>query len=200
MTTAFVFRILFWILFAGVLVMRIYFTIKVRLAGERVMPNHEAVEREGRGSFAVRVILGFILFGWLILYAFNPSWMDVLSVPFPGWLRWAGFGLGLISILFWTWTQVALGKEWSPQLQLRKEHHIVTTGPYSRIRHPLYTAMFGYGIGIALVTANWFFIFFAVAMIAGLFARVPKEEQMMIENFGEEYQAYMQRTGRFFPK
>ena len=60
--------------------------------------------------------------------------------------------------------------------------------------------MFGYGTGLALVTANWVFVVLAVAIIAGLFARVPKEEQMMIEEFGEEYKAYKQKTGRFFPK
>jgi len=60
--------------------------------------------------------------------------------------------------------------------------------------------MFGWGTSIALVTGNWVFVLLAVAVIAGLAARVPKEEQMMIEEFGEEYKAYMQRTGRFFPK
>jgi protein-S-isoprenylcysteine O-methyltransferase Ste14 len=200
MTPESIFGVAFWILFAGVFVMRIYFALKVHQAGERVMPDHEAVEREGRGMFAVRVILGFILLGWLVLYAINPTWMRVLSVPFPDWLRWIGFALGLASLGFWSWTQVALGKEWSPQLQLRKEHHLVTTGPYARIRHPLYTAMFGYGTSLALVTANWFFIVFAIAIIAGLCTRVPKEEEMMIKGFGEEYKAYMQRTGRFFPK
>ena len=124
--------------------MRIYFAFKVRQAGERVMPDHEAVEREGLGIFVVRVILGFILLGWLVLYAINPTWMSVFSVPFPDWLRWIGFALGLVSLGLWTWTQVALGKEWSPQLQLRKEHHLVTIGPYARIRHPLYTAKIGY--------------------------------------------------------
>jgi protein-S-isoprenylcysteine O-methyltransferase Ste14 len=39
-----------------------------------------------------------------------------------------------------------------------------------------------------------------VLSILGLLWRVPKEEQMMIEAFGDEYKAYMQRTGRFFPK
>jgi protein-S-isoprenylcysteine O-methyltransferase Ste14 len=164
------------------------------------MPDREAVEREGRGMFAVRVVLFLLLLGWLALYAINPSWMGVLSVPFPDWLRWVGFALGLVSLGFWSWTQVALGKEWSPQLQLREEHHLVTTGPYSRIRHPLYTGMLGYGTGFALVTANWVFVVLVVAIIAGLFARVPKEEQMMIEEFGEEYKAYMHKTGRFFPK
>ncbi len=200
MTAESIFRVAFWVLIVGVMVMRIYFTLKVRRTGERVMPDREAVEREGRGMFAVRVILVFILLGWLVLYTLNPTWLRVLSVPFPDWLRWIGFALGLASLGFWSWTQVALGKEWSPQLQLRKDHHLVTTAPYARIRHPLYTAMFGYGTSLALVTANWFFIVFAIVTIAGLCARVPKEEEMMLKEFGEEYKAYMLRTGRFFPK
>ena len=200
MTSESAYHIAFWVLFGGVFVMRMSFALRVRRAGERVMPDREAVAREGRGMFAVRVVMFFLLLGWLALYAVNPTWLGVLSVPFPDWLRWAGFALGLASLGFWSWTQVALGKEWSPQLQLREEHHLVTTGPYARIRHPLYTAMMGYGIGLALVTANWVFIILAVAVIAGLFARVPKEEQMMIKEFGEDYRAYMQRTGRFLPK
>jgi protein-S-isoprenylcysteine O-methyltransferase Ste14 len=200
MTTESIFRVAFWILLAGVFVMRIYFSLKVRQAGERLMPDREAVQREGWGMFIIRVVMGFVLLGWLILYAINPTWMKVLSVPFPNWLRWLGFALGLASLGFWSWTQVALGKEWSPQLQLRKEHHLVTTGPYARIRHPLYTAMIGYGTSLALVTANWLFIIFAIIAAGLTFARVPKEEQMLIQKFGENYKAYMQRTGRFFPK
>ena len=194
-----IFRIAFWVLFGGVIVMRLYFSLQVRRAGERLMPDHQAIEREGRGMFATRVLMGFYLVAWLVLYAINPPWMKVLSVPFTGWLRWVGFALGLVSLGFWIWTQVALGKEWSPQLQLRQEHHLVTTGPYARIRHPLYTAMFGYGTSLALVTANWVFIVFAVMIIAGSAARVPREEQMMIKEFGEKYKAYMQKTGKFFP-
>ena len=150
--------------------------------------------------FAVRVLMFFILLAWLVLYAINPPWLEVLLAPFPGWLRWVGFALGIVSLGFWIWTQVALGKDWSPQLQLREDHHLVTTGPYARIRHPLYTAMFGYGAGLALVTANWGFIVFAVMIIAGSAARVPREEQMMIKEFGEKYKAYIQKTGKFFPK
>ena len=60
--------------------------------------------------------------------------------------------------------------------------------------------MIGFITSIAFVTANWFFVVLAITAIAGLYARVPKEEQMIIKEFGEEYKAYMQRTGRFFPK
>jgi protein-S-isoprenylcysteine O-methyltransferase Ste14 len=200
MTTESIFRTAFWVLLGGVLVMRAYFSLRVRQAGERLMPNRAAIEREGRGMFAVRVVAFFLLIALLVLYAFNSPWMRALSLPLPGWLRWVGFALGLASLALWTWTQATLGKEWSPQLQLRDEHHLVTTGPYARVRHPLYTAMLGYATSLALVTANGVFVFLAVAMIAGLLARVPREERMMLEEFGQEYEAYMQRTGRFFPK
>jgi protein-S-isoprenylcysteine O-methyltransferase Ste14 len=67
-------------------------------------------------------------------------------------------------------------------------------------RHPLYASTFGWGAALSLLTANWIFVAVSVLAIAGLVARIPKEEQMMIDAFGDEYNAYMQRTGRFFPK
>jgi protein-S-isoprenylcysteine O-methyltransferase Ste14 len=60
--------------------------------------------------------------------------------------------------------------------------------------------MMGYGTGLALLTANWVFLVLAVLIILGLIARVPKEEQMMLDEFGDQYSVYMKRTGRFFPK
>jgi hypothetical protein len=47
-------------LFGGVLVMRLYFSLRVRQAGERVMPDREAVEREGRALFVARVVMFFL--------------------------------------------------------------------------------------------------------------------------------------------
>lgn len=180
--------------------MRVYFFYQVRRAGERLLPDRAAVEREGRGSFAARLIVFFALLGFLVLYGIHPAWMRRIEFSLPLWLRWAGFALGLVSLACWTWTQVELGKHWSAQLQLREEHHLVTSGPYSRVRHPLYTAMLGWAVGLALVTANWVFVLMVALTVAGMVSRTPKEEQMMIEQFGDEYRQYMRRTGRFFPR
>jgi protein-S-isoprenylcysteine O-methyltransferase Ste14 len=68
------------------------------------------------------------------------------------------------------------------------------------MRHPLYASMFGWGTALSLLIANWIFVAVSVLSIVGLIVRIPKEEQMMLEAFEEEYQAYMMRTGRFFPK
>ena len=194
------FHIAFWVLLALVLVMRAYFAVRVRRAGERVMPDRAAVEREGRGMFAFRVIAFLLLLAILVLYGIQHPWMRALDFRLPAWLRWAGFALGLAGLGLWTWTQAALDTMWSAQLQLRDQHRLVTTGPYARVRHPLYTAMCIWAAGLALVTANWIFVALAVLMLAVFFTRVPREEQMMIEQFGDEYREYMKGTGTFFPK
>jgi len=201
MTTETTFRWAFLILLAALFAMRFYFMIKVRRSGGRIMPDEGAIKREGwRGVFITRVAVFILLITFLVMYIIGMEWINAFSFHLPDWLRWAGFGLGLFSVAFWTWTQIHLDTQWSAQLQLTKGHHLVTTGPYARIRHPLYSAMFGWATALSLLTANWIVVAMAVLFIAGTMVRIPKEEQMMIEAFGEEYKSYMQRTGRFFPK
>jgi protein-S-isoprenylcysteine O-methyltransferase Ste14 len=55
-------------------------------------------------------------------------------------------------------------------------------------------------VSLALVTANWAFVLMVALTVLGLVSRTPKEEQMMIEQFGDEYREHMRRTGRFFPR
>jgi protein-S-isoprenylcysteine O-methyltransferase Ste14 len=200
MNTESIFRTVFWVLFGGLMVMQVYFASRVRQAGERVKADRQAIEREGWWYAVVRAIGSLSLIAFLVLYGINPPWLGVLSVPFPDWLRWTGVTLGAVSFVLYAWSQATLGKAWSPHLQMREEHQLVTTGPYAQIRHPIYLALIGFLTGIALVTANWFFIVLLVVSIVVLALRIPKEEQMMVEDFGEEYKVYMQRTGRLFPK
>jgi protein-S-isoprenylcysteine O-methyltransferase Ste14 len=200
MITELFFRILFWILILGVLIMRVFFTLQVRWAGERVMPDHAAVEREGFAAFLFRVVGFFLVIGLLATYAVQPAWMAALSILIPNLVRGLGFLFGLAGLWIWIQAQTALGREWSPQLQLREKHRLVTMGPYARMRHPIYSGMILWAGGLALLTANWIFVAVAVLVSAMFVARVPREEQMMIDEFGEEYREYMKRTGRVLPK
>ena len=201
MTSETTYRLAFLVLLLALLAMRVAFMIKVRRSGERLLPDKGAVQREGgRGILILRVVLFFALLAFLGMYLAGMAWMDTFQFPLPGWLRWSGFAIGLLSVVFWTWTQIHLDTQWSAQLQLKRNHHLVTTGPYARIRHPLYLAMMGWAASVSLLTTNWIFVAVCVLSIIGVVVRVPKEEQMMIEVFGDEYKAYMQRTGRFTPK
>ena len=196
----FTFRIAFWLIFGGMIVLQVYFASRVRLAGECMDADSTAIEREGWGWVVVRAIRSISLIAFLVLYAINPPRLRVLSAPFPDWFRWMGAALGVVCLAIYAWSRTALGKEWSSNLLMREKHQLVTTGPYAWIRHPIYLALMGFLISIALITANWFLIVLIVVSIVDLALRIPKEEQMMIEEFGDEYKAYMQRTGRLFPK
>ena len=200
MDTGLAFHITFFILLGAMLIVRIIFNLRLKRAGERYMPDQQAIRHEGLGLFISRMVLFFVLIAILGLYAINHPWMQALDFYLTPWLRWLGFILGLLSITLIVWVELELGRQYSPQLQLRHEHQLITSGPYTRVRHPLYTAMYGFGLSLALVSANWFFIAFFILSLVGLCLRVPKEEQMMLEQFGEQYQQYMLRSGRFFPK
>ncbi len=201
MTSETIYRIAFLVLLLALLAMRVYFMVKVRRSGERLLPDEQAVQREGgRFVFILRIILFFALLAFLVMYFLGTAWIDAFLFPLPAWLRWTGFALGVIAVGFWSWAQIHLDTQWSAQLQLKKSHHLVTTGPYACVRHPLYSGMIGWAASVSLLTANWIFVAVCALSIAGVVGRVPKEEQMMIEAFGDEYKAYMQRTGRFFPR
>lgn len=195
-----IFRLVFFILLVGMLAVRIFFNLRLRQQGESFMPDQQAIQHEGVGLFAVRFVGFFILIAALVLYAIQHPWMTYLDFFLTSWLRWLGAIIGLGSISLVVWVELELGRQFSPQLQLRQTHKIVTSGPYARVRHPLYTALDGFGLSLALVSANGFFVAIFLISLIGLFFRVPREERMLLDHFGEEYRVYMQQTGRFFPK
>ena len=102
--------------------------------------------------------------------------------------------------LFWR-SHTDLGQNWSVTLELRKGHQMVTQGVYRRIRHPMYASIWLFGLGQGLLLENWLAGWSALVSFTPMyFFRVPREEQMMFEFFGQEYRDYKQRTGRLVPR
>ena len=93
-----------------------------------------------------------------------------------------------------------LGTNWSITLEVREHHRLVTGGVYRPIRHPMYAALFLYSIGQALAVPNWvagpsYLVTFGLLFVL----RLPHEERMMRDAFGDEYDAYAARTRRLIP-
>jgi len=193
------FRVILITVFILMASIRIYYYRKIRQSGESVSIGKEAREREGKLSMILRLTLFFSMIPLLMLYVIRPHWMTWFMLPFPTWLRWIGVGLGIVSLLLLVWVQQSLGKHWSTDLQLRKQHTLVTSGPYRWVRHPMYTAIFTLLIAFSLVSANWLIVLPCIVGIIVVYARIGKEEAMMIEQFGGEYRDYMKRTGRLLP-
>jgi protein-S-isoprenylcysteine O-methyltransferase Ste14 len=113
----------------------------------------------------------------------------------------AGVALLVSSIwVFWR-SHTDLGRNWSPSLQLRNEHELVVRGVYRWVRHPMYASEWLWGLAQALLLQNWISGPASLASFLPLYlSRVPREERMMLERFGDDYHAYMGRTGRILPR
>jgi len=118
----------------------------------------------------------------------------------PGWARWIGLILAVTGMMLEFSTQIYLGRNYSTTLHIREEQTLITAGPYHYMRHPMYTALITVGIGLGLLSSSWYFLLPFLATIIVVAFRVQKEEDVMIENFGERYLKYSQETGRFFPR
>jgi len=199
MNTETAFLTAFWVQLGLMILMRLWFAFRVRQAGERLMPDQASIRREGWWVFALRFCCFVVLVVLVVLALQHRFSFRRFTFPLPWWLRWAAFVVGLVSLGLWTWTHLALGRYWSAQLQLRAGHRLITDGPYSRVRHPMYSAVLGWVAGLGLLVANWFVVVFVMIAAIILIRRIPREEKMMLERFGDEYKEYKKRTGRFLP-
>jgi len=201
MTIASLSQIIFLVELIAFLLVRIFFSITKHKDNRTNQQDEPTGNREGKVNFMIRrLILTPALAIFLFLYFTNPPWMKLFSAPFPRSEIWLGAILGLCGLLFLIWVHKYLGKEWSVDIRLGKDHRLIQSGPYSRIRHPMYTALFAIYFSFGLVLSNYIVMLLMIMIIVSLIARIPKEEQTLIERFGDEYRSYMQKTGRFFPK
>jgi protein-S-isoprenylcysteine O-methyltransferase Ste14 len=120
-------------------------------------------------------------------------------------LRAGPLGAGVVCLVVGLWlfyrSHADLGTNWSITLEVREQHRLITHGVYGRVRHPMYIALLLYSVGQALVLPNWvagpsYLIAFSILLVF----RVREEEKMMLEQFGDEYAAYMARTQRLVPR
>ena len=173
------------------------------------LPRRREISLKGNlKGIRERPLDGFLLLGTkisviatLVVYVFVPSWIDQWSISLPVAVRiaFAVFSVGGIVLI--SWDERAMAKNLSVSLQIRKEQVLVRNGPYALIRHPIYVASWTFLVGISLQTSNWLVIAICAGLLTVLFVyRIPKEEEMLLEHFGEPYRNYMKVTGRFLPR
>lgn len=149
------------------------------------------------------ILLGLLFLAMLfvpVLFAATP-WLDFANYSLPAWANWLGVVL-LVAALFVFWRAHAdLGLNWSPSLEIRENHELVTRGIYGIIRHPMYASQWLWVIAQPLLLPNWIAGWLNLAVFVLFYTlRVKAEEQLMLEQFGDQYRSYMQKVGAVFPK
>ena len=177
-------------------------TYAIRFYFARLAKQNKKVA-DGRVTVLEKALLFLTIIGMLVLplvYVFTP-WLDFAAYDLPDWTGWLGTSVfGLAIALFWR-SHTDLGQNWSASLEVREDHALVEKGIYRYIRHPMYAAFWLWGIAQALLLHNWICgLSYLVSFLPMYLFRVPQEEQMMMDTFGEQYQEYIAHTGRVLPK
>ncbi|HUE98726.1 MAG TPA: isoprenylcysteine carboxylmethyltransferase family protein [Anaerolineales bacterium] len=162
----------------------------------------EKISRKVDGTPMMTIIKlgGLVLWLSPLVYLLNPAWMAWSNIGLPEWVRWLGAGIGVLCTLGIYWLFSSIGSGITPTSATRKEHQLVTSGPYRWVRHPLYTFGSSMFIAFGMMADNWFIAALGVLAFLAMAIRTPKEEANLIEKFGDEYREYMKQTGRYFPK
>ena len=168
----------------------------------RSQASREKLDRRQEGLFILLTLrpIGIAHMLGLLTFVVNPARMAWSSVPLPVSLRWAGVGMGVAAAALLVWTFRSLGKNITDTVVTRREHTLVTTGPYRFVRHPFYVASALATTANSLVAANWFLALTGVVAGSLLMIRTSTEEGHLIRRFGEKYTTYMETTGRFLPR
>ena len=138
-------------------------------------------------AIAVAVILGWVLplpwLGWPL--------SDILFAA--GWLAIIAF-----AALFFTAVR-AMARARTTVHPNRTPDHLVTGGPFSLSRNPIYLADTLLMIGIGLISGNaWFLLLAVLASFVTQKAAIEKEEKILTDKFGKKYRDYARRVRRWF--
>ncbi len=195
-TNEFEFRVIVTVLLIGFMIHRGLYIRKVRQTADSVIDQPKL----GKTS-QIASLLAIPAFLSTILYLIAPHWMSWAAIPLPPWSRWLGVIIALAGFGLLQWSQQTLGQNWSDAPKLFEGQILITSGPYHWVRHPIYTAFVLILGSLLLITANWFIGGLWLSMtILDISARIKVEERMMLDQFGEQYQAYMAQTGRLVCK
>jgi protein-S-isoprenylcysteine O-methyltransferase Ste14 len=150
-----------------------------------------------------RLYLLFIFVGFQllpILYVFS-TWFSFFDYNLPKWLGFPSAMLYGFGVWLFFRAHADLGKYWSPGLEIKADHQLITTGVFKWVRHPMYAAFVAIAVAQVFMLQNWIVgPAFLVMAIPFYLHRVQREERQLIGHFGEEYLNYMDQTNSLFPK
>lgn len=154
---------------------------------------------EPASSRILRVFIFMIAIALLSTTGIPLPWLYLQLWPVGLWPFWLGAAVTIAGLLFAVWAREHLGTNWSRSVTIKKDHELITTGPYALVRHPIYTGiLIGFvGTAIAISQVRGFIVF--VLIFVAFWMKFRIEEQWMRSQFGESYTTYARHTAALVP-
>ena len=152
--------------------------------GEKEDPKEKII------GVALPTLIGFLI---IFIAPYSDS-HDFLVMGGGDILRYFGLIIFLVGYIFMIWAPFHLGKQFSWLVTVQEEHELVTDGPFRYMRHPRYSGIILWVFGVALIFLSITGLVLAVLMSALMLLRIPKEEKILHEEFGKEWEEFCKRT------
>lgn len=110
-----------------------------------------------------------------------------------------GLTLAAIGAGFALWSRILLGKNWSLAVQQKENHELIKNGPYSLVRHPIYSGLLLLFCGHALIVGDYRAILAVVIVFVSFWLKLKKEEVVLTKAFGTHYSQYRQKPKALIP-
>jgi protein-S-isoprenylcysteine O-methyltransferase Ste14 len=162
--------------------------------------TNRAKKREPAGEWLLRFAVMGIAF--ILLYKSDANWGSLNNrfVPYVAWVRGLGAALAWAGIGFAIWARNHIGRYWSGSVSLRADHQLIRTGPYSRMRHPIYTGILVALLGTVLVIGRYRALVAFAMILAGFIWKSKREEKLLAGEFGPAFEEHKRLTGFFLPR
>ena len=155
-----------------------------------------AVKSESKASRSVHVVLTNAA---LLLIIVPIRSLDQRFLPNAMTVKFIGLALECAGLALAIWARRVLGRNWSGEITIKEDHELVRTGPYARVRHPIYTALLAMYVGTAIVSGQ---VHALIGLLLGIIAYLRKtrmEETNLMNAFGTRYNEYREDTWAIVP-
>lgn len=155
---------------------------------------------EPAGERAARILVNLAAF--ILLYDYDPRFgvLNRRFLPERDWIFALGSALIWAGIAFAIWARYHIAQYWSASVALRAGHQLIRTGPYARIRHPIYTGMLLAVAGTAMAIGCYRGIVAFAIILAGFVWKSKREERLLAGQFGPAFEEHRRHTGFFLPR
>lgn len=128
-----------------------------------------------------------------------PGALATRFVPMSQPIIYTGVALTVIGLALALWGRFYLGGNWSAQVELKRDHQLIRTGPYAIVRHPIYSGFMLAALGTAFVYGELHELLAFVLILIAWTYKSRLEEAFLVEQFGADYDQYRKQVKGLIP-
>ncbi len=179
--------------------------VLARVGMQFALVGDSGIRSGGKLNTTREISISYLMFGTVVVQLVLSVLYALALIGPHVELGSASTGIGVMlcigGILFASYCQFAMGNNWRMGMDPDEKTELITSGIYSKIRNPIYTACMVYGLGLLVLAPN---VLMLMAGLVGFYAVKAYvrliEEPYLIGLHGEKYFRYMERTGSFLPR